>query len=129
MKARILKSNNIVDVTQDPENENYFYQFGEHGRLVSDYSISDLEIIEDDKIKNIIYENLWVVRNDSGRLLMFTEKPARLDHIKKWDSSINHIPLLTKFPGINLDMFNDLKWEDEPRKIRMILIDIEDDTK
>lgn len=128
MKARILKGNNIVEVTQDPEDENHFYQFGEHGRLVSDYDISDFEIIEDDKIENITYENLWVVRNDSGRLLMFTERPVRLEHIKKWDSSVEPIPLLTKFPGINLDMFKNLKWEDEPRKIRMILVDIEDDT-
>ena len=126
MKAKLIKDGNrVVEVSQDPENVSHFYQFGEHGRLVSDYDISDLEIIEDnDKIENTIYESLYVVRNFSGKLLMFTEKPKRLNHIKRWDSSVDPISLVVKFPGIDLNMFNDLTWEDEPMKIRMILVKI-----
>ena len=124
MKARIFKSEKIVEVSQDPEDITHFYQFGEHGRLVSDYDISDLELIEDDEPENLTYENLWVVRNESGRLLMFTEKPKRLNNIKKWDASVDPIILSTTYPGIDLRLFDNLTWNDDPVKIRMILVKI-----
>lgn len=125
MKAKVIESGQIIDVICDDYEFGHYYVVGDNGRLISDYYESDLEIIkEEDEIVNSIYENLWVVRNHSGRLLMFTEKPVRLTNIQRWDASIDPIPLLTKFPGIDLDMFKNLKWEDEPIRIRMILVNM-----
>lgn len=48
MKVKILEYDFVTEVTQDPENPNHFYEFGENGRLISDYDISEIEIIEHD---------------------------------------------------------------------------------
>ena len=123
MLAIVKKYNKRVNVTQDSTRPEIYYEWGENGRIVSDYHVSQLEFQDEEKV-NSTYENLWVVRNHSGRLLMFIEKPVRLTHIQCWDASTDPIPLLTKFPGIDLDMFKNLKWEDEPMKVRMILVNI-----
>ena len=124
MKAKVIDGGWIVDVEQDAHDPHTFIEMGENGRLVSDYHISQLEFLEDDVVENSIYENLWVVRNGSGRLLMFTEEPVRRGNYERWDGGSEPIPLLTKFPGIDLKMFDDLKYEDEPVRVRMILVRI-----
>lgn len=35
----------ITNVSPDTENPNHFYEFGENGRLISDYDINDLEFL------------------------------------------------------------------------------------
>lgn len=35
----------ITNVSPYPENPNHFYEFGENGRLISDYDINDLEFL------------------------------------------------------------------------------------
>lgn len=128
MRARVKDGGYIIDVCSCPDEPNHYFVV-EDGRTVSDYDISEIELLDDEETPvQIVYDNLYIVRNDSGRLLMFPEKPIRINHIKKWDAGIEPIPLLTKFPGINLDMFKNLTWKDEPIKVRLILTYQDDNT-
>ena len=120
MKARVKDGGYIINVCTCSDEPNHYYEI-EDGRTVSDYDISQIELLDDEKHVQILYDNLWVVRNGSGRLLMFPEKPIRIESIKKWDAGVEPIHLMTMFPGIDLNMFKNLTWKDEPIKLKMIL--------
>lgn len=124
MKAKVLEYGqygHVVEVFQDPENKNHFYEFGENGRTISDYDISDLEFITEDCQENqfVIYNKVWVVRNRTGSLMMFTsEPPIRDNRNGRWDG-FSGFYILSKFPGIDLGMFDGLTWEDDPVKVNL----------
>lgn len=45
MRVLVKESGFITNVSPCPENPNHFYEFGENGRLISDYDINDLEFL------------------------------------------------------------------------------------
>ena len=45
MRVLVKESGFITNVSLCPENPNHFYEFGENGRLISDYDINDLEFL------------------------------------------------------------------------------------
>lgn len=121
MKAKVLDYGHIIEVSQDPENPNHFYEFGENGRLISDYLGDDLEFIEDDfddGVQCVEYDNIWVARNRSGSLTMFTEKPVKNISSGRWES-YNGFYMFSLFPGMDFSMFDKLKWEDEPLHLKI----------
>lgn len=50
MLAIVKETNLIVDVIQDADDKNHFYEEGENGRLISDYEFEDLEFVPQDSL-------------------------------------------------------------------------------
>lgn len=61
---------------------------------------------------------MWVARDKDGSLWLYNEKPTREEKSSCW---INKSSITNEGIGtLQLTMFPDLKWEDEPIEIELI---------
>ena len=61
----------------------------------------------------------WVARDGSGSLNVFDEEPIRDEELEMWSDGSDHF-------GLPYSSFPDLTWESEPKKVRLIIEEIEE---
>ncbi len=75
-------------------------------------------------------KDLWIAASGTGQISIFTEKPERNDHFKRWEGEmigcINMVVCLFESDGFELPA---LKWKDEPINIRLSLNTVKQDKK
>lgn len=108
-------------------------KFKENGR----YCDEELEL--DESLKGLTYEdglvdvnivpdpngNLWLGRNQDGSLCLCTTQPYRNSLHPWWSANHNVIifsthPIMSRLCPNQKDLFKDLKWEDEPLRVKLV---------
>lgn len=56
---------------------------------------------------------MYVARDEKGILLLFKNKPVRMDDTWSWDE-YSYV--------LDSDMFPNLKWEDEPLEVNLVVV-------
>lgn len=66
---------------------------------------------------------MWIARDKDGQLTLFTNKPHRCTAVG-WDNESWDVESMDEFTDmmiLNLDLFPNLTWEDEPIEIELTL--------